>query len=347
MPVVSYRRDACSTFGGRMQILVLGMHRSGTSAVTRILNLGGAHLGKPHELIVAGPDNIKGFWERKDVVHLNDRVLDAVGLKWDNASAYNTGLFESTDLSRARRTGFQPVRCRTDLSRARARALRILDRLDQRGSWAIKDPRLCLTLPFWRPLLNNPLCIHVFREPAEVARSLAKRDGLPPPVAVALWEVYNRVMLANSAGLPCFAIHYNELLADHTRVTRQLFAWCQAHGARGLGEGAEGEIAAFMDRGLNHSSRPRGAPALRLSPEQADLAAALRQGDYEAERNAPVSEAALKILYEYDAQCARNWVPQRWWRLGRRLCARLWPLEPKTAAPLEPVSSARLRVPVR
>src|SRR6185312_12242151 len=61
-------------------ILVLGMHRSGTSAVTRVLNLLGADLGS--RLVAPAADNPAGFWEHADAVKINDDLLQALGRTW-------------------------------------------------------------------------------------------------------------------------------------------------------------------------------------------------------------------------------------------------------------------------
>ena len=58
-----------------MQIIVLGMHRAGTSAVTRLINLMGAYLGPEEQLLPATPDNPKGYWERIDVLQLHEWLL--------------------------------------------------------------------------------------------------------------------------------------------------------------------------------------------------------------------------------------------------------------------------------
>lgn len=54
-------------------ILVLGMHRSGTSAFTRLLNLAGAE--SPKNLMEAKTDNVRGFWESEAVCGVNDAFL--------------------------------------------------------------------------------------------------------------------------------------------------------------------------------------------------------------------------------------------------------------------------------
>src|SRR5512146_569597 len=68
------------TRGAHTAILVLGMHRSGTSAVARVLNLCGASLGG--ELLPAKEDNERGFWENRAILALHERFLAEVGSSW-------------------------------------------------------------------------------------------------------------------------------------------------------------------------------------------------------------------------------------------------------------------------
>src|SRR2546430_7862103 len=60
--------------------LVMGMHRSGTSAVTRVLNLLGLRL--PRDLLSPAKSNELGFWEGREVVALNDNILLGLNRDW-------------------------------------------------------------------------------------------------------------------------------------------------------------------------------------------------------------------------------------------------------------------------
>ncbi|MBK6855810.1 MAG: hypothetical protein IPG97_04435 [Microthrixaceae bacterium] len=65
-----------------MQLVILGMHRSGTSGVTRLLNMAGAYFGPPGIATDANEENPKGFWERRDVRALCDGLLQGAGFDW-------------------------------------------------------------------------------------------------------------------------------------------------------------------------------------------------------------------------------------------------------------------------
>ena len=71
-----------------MQILVLGMHRSGTSMVARLLNMMGGYFAPEGTSTGANQENAKGFWERRDVRSLNDMLLDSAGADWHRVSDF-------------------------------------------------------------------------------------------------------------------------------------------------------------------------------------------------------------------------------------------------------------------
>jgi hypothetical protein len=78
--------------------------------------------------------------------------------------------------------------------------------------WGWKDPRTCLTLPFWAPLLPETRCVICLRNPLDVARSLEKRDGLSLERGVRLWVDYLGSALLHSAGLPRLFVSFDDLV---------------------------------------------------------------------------------------------------------------------------------------
>src|SRR5215218_2639823 len=175
------------------QAIVLGMHRSGTSALTGLLDGLGFYAGPEESLMGADDHNVRGYWELGEVQAFNEELLEVLGGSWTNVLE-----IDPRRLGKSVRAGF--------LSRARS----LVGHLNSYGPWVIKDPRLCLLLPFWRDLLERPLCILVHRNPLSVARSLARRDGLPILVGIALWEYYNLAALAASQGLPRVLVGYRD-----------------------------------------------------------------------------------------------------------------------------------------
>src|SRR5687767_13745291 len=197
---MSERRPAESIMAERRQIIVLGMHRSGTSAVTALLRASGAYVGTDEELTSPNDENPHGFFERRDVREICDGLLLESGADW-----WKVGDF------RPAAVGTAPM----ELHAARFRE--IVAGLDRRGTWALKEPRLCLLLPLLAPFLRDPAVVFVVRNPLESARSLLRRNGFPTHVGLALWDAYNVAALENSAGLPRIFVNYHDLIADPAR----------------------------------------------------------------------------------------------------------------------------------
>ena len=141
-------------------VCVLGMHRSGTSVATRLMNLLGVDLGAEEHLLGPRPDNPKGFWEYKPILDLNEEILGRLGGNWHEPPPLPPGWEMAAELA--------------DL---RQKARDLVARTFASADWGWKDPRTCLTLPFWKQILPPALYIICLRSPVEVAASLQKRDG--------------------------------------------------------------------------------------------------------------------------------------------------------------------------
>lgn len=181
-------------------LLVLGMHRSGTSAVTGALALRGVFLG--HDLMPPGPDNPKGFWEHAGVVAIHERLLDALQRGWDDPRPLPEGWLDA------------PA---TAVAREQLREL-LLAEFGGQPLWAMKDPRLCRLLPLWLPLLAelgiSVSALMVARDPREVADSLWARNRWPEALSRELWVRHVSDAIADSATLTRCVLAYPRLLAD-------------------------------------------------------------------------------------------------------------------------------------
>ena len=170
-----------TTHSRKELILILGMHRSGTSLITKAVQVLGASLGE--NLLPPGPDNPTGFWEDADVMQLNDELLDTLDLRWDIPSVLPLVDFSSEPL--------KPFRSRI---RALLRAKMANSRL-----FAIKDPRFCLLLPIWLKVASDIKIkisfIVMARNPLDVAQSLQRRNNFAIHKSLIIWRNHNFLIL--------------------------------------------------------------------------------------------------------------------------------------------------------
>jgi hypothetical protein len=222
----------------RSAILVLGMHRSGTSAFTRTTNLLGADL--PSNLMPPLPgENEKGFWESMDVYHLNDKVLESAGSRWDDWRCFNPDWFQSKEAVAFSHTAGE-----------------ILDKdFGSSSLFVLKDPRICRLLPFWVDVIRQanaePKCLIPVRNPLEVAESLRRRNCFSLEKSLVLWLRHVLDAEQDSRSLRRAFTSYEGLLADWRGEVSRFSAaldlvWPQRVAT------AEVEIDAFLESRLRH-----------------------------------------------------------------------------------------------
>lgn len=181
-------------------ILVLGMHRSGTSACTRVLNLLGCSLS--NNLLGAGDGNESGHWEAIDAVALNDEILASAGSSHDDWGPINPDWRKSA--------------IRSHLI-GRAKQI-VANHLEIGPLFAIKDPRICRLADVWIQATidagSEPLVLMMLRNPAEVAASLEARDLMAAGYAELLWLRHVLDAEYLSRGQKRVVCHYDELMRD-------------------------------------------------------------------------------------------------------------------------------------
>lgn len=184
----------------RQVITVLGMHRSGTSALTGVL----AHLGAaaPATQIPGGAQNPKGFFESQPMARLNDRLLEEAGRRWDDWVPMPA---DWTD--------------HPDVAQLHSRAVALLDmEFGAAPLMAFKDPRLCRLFPFWADVFEGlgiaTSVVLTLRHPREVAESLLKRNGFPLAKGFLLWLSYVLEAESVSRGPTRAITSFDRLMAD-------------------------------------------------------------------------------------------------------------------------------------
>lgn len=191
-------------------ILVIGMHRSGTSAITRGLQALGVDLGE--SLLEPGPsENPLGFWEDRDVVELNQRLLVALGSNWDRTAEINQRALPDGDLE-------DFVNQATELLSAK---------LADRSVWAFKDPRTSRLLWFWKRVfarlqiedVSYVLCL---RNPLSVSDSLFARNAMDRAVSILLWGVYMVDALQQIDSSRTVVVDYDRIMEHGRDELRQV-----------------------------------------------------------------------------------------------------------------------------
>ena len=259
--------------GGSKGVLVLGMHRSGTSAITSVIGLLGPDLGDRVDLMAPNEANQKGYWESRRLTEFQESLLHKLGGDWETPPALRLGW--ERDWRLVRRIGL---------------ARRIFrDVYGAAEQWVWKDPRTVLLLPFWRRALRfDPIVVGIFRNPLEVADSLAARDGIPKTRAVRLWETYNRALLANARGLPTFITSYEDLLDDSVAVARQLSGFLETQGLT-VRQPRDEVLRSCVDADLRHNVHPASGTDAGddMTDAQHELFRALREvrGEHSAFRD--------------------------------------------------------------
>jgi len=186
---------------GKQVLVVIGMHRSGTSASTGALRCVGVQLGK--KLYSGHSDvNAKGYFEHSDIADTNDEVLLRLGSAWDDVLIKEDEWWKREELI--------PF----------ADKIRRYIRRDFSNSllWAIKDPRVCRLLPWWMDIFAaegiSPHFLFVVRSPDDVHLSLKRRDGFSQEKSFMLWLLHYLEAEAGSRSCPRAFTSFDRFLED-------------------------------------------------------------------------------------------------------------------------------------
>lgn len=253
-------------------IVVAGMHRSGTSALSGALSRLGIALGD--SLIPAAGDNPKGYFEHAGVVAVHEQLFRELGRWWYDPRELPAGWLE------------------TPAARRAEEALVALLRADFSGAalWAVKDPRTCRFLPLWRRVLARlavPVAVLVvMRPPGEVAASLAARNGFGQELGELLWLRHVLDAVRGSAGMPRTVIAYEDIVREPVAA---IDAALQRVGLQAPVAAADraSALAGFVEASYQHhaSAAPAAAtPVAGLAGRVYDAGRALArgQGDWQA-----------------------------------------------------------------
>jgi len=190
-------------------ILVVGMHRSGTSAIAGGLAALGLNLPRSDDLLTGRTDNLVHN-ESQSLAVFNEALLQMLGGPWSDPPKLRPRWWVDPRLARAVTVGMDTA----------------AEAFPTDGPVVWKDPRLCLVLPFWRPLIPRLKgAVFVWRSPLAVARSLQARDGITVDRGLELWMRYNGDAIAGLSGLKTFTVNYDTVTDDPDSFVRRATEW--------------------------------------------------------------------------------------------------------------------------
>jgi hypothetical protein len=228
----------------RIAVLVVGMHRSGTSSLTRVLAEHGFTL--PRTLLRANDANPEGYWESPLINRLNDKVLESAGATWQSWYPVRAGWHQGPVFK----------------ALIKEAEIMLADEFGNSDNILIKDPRLCRVLPFWKVLLKrlnaNTTIISPIRNPLEISASLEKRNGIPKEIGLFLWLRYLLDAERQSRDTPRSFVSYDALLTDWqsvlTKITRTTGLSCSPRTAE-----SSDLVNGFLKPDLRHHTMSDGA----------------------------------------------------------------------------------------
>lgn len=216
---------------------MLGMHRSGTSAVTRVVNLLGADLGS--QLLDPQEDNKQGFWEHVQAVEIHEELLAELDRNWHDIREMPVDWLEHPASQRALDRIVELIR--SDLSAS--------------PLWAVKDPRMCRLAPLWLMALQRlgirATVLIVVRDPREVARSLNERDGWSYAHSYYMWAQHVLEASRTAEGVSRSVISYDDLMSDWARAMARVGAELKIEWPKAI-EVARPEVENFINPGDRH-----------------------------------------------------------------------------------------------
>lgn len=267
------------------------MHRTGTSTVARGLSALGVELGD--RLMPAAADNEKGFWEDIDLYRFNERLLARLGHRWDYVAPIRWAAIDDGEMAGLRAQA-------ADLLRAK---------VGESVVYGIKDPRLCVLLPFWMPVyrsagmqVSSVACV---RHPESVAHSLARRSGMDPVRSHLLWLKHTCSAIHGPERGASVVVDYDLLITSPERELRRMAVALELSG-EGLAGDVELFCSEFVDERLRHSRFDEGKlkESQRVCPDVADVyrLARLCATDELSPRDARVSAATALAEASLDGQ---------------------------------------------
>lgn len=272
-------------------IFVLGMHRSGTSALGGALHAAGVLMGK--KLVDAAQDNPKGFFEPKRIISFNDgKLLPALKRNWKSIETLPQGWETRPELAALKQEAIALIR----------------DEYGDAQLFGIKDPRICLLAPFWFGVMAElgirSVAVLPYRHPLEVAGSLQSRDEFTTQQGLALWAEHVIAAEYHSRDMPRAFISYAALLENPMPVLEKIAHLCAVSWPENEGQIQE-KLQHFLERKLQHHANADHAGLKDMPRALTSLAELYAQAAQQAsepqdvQQKIDVAASEYRILKDY------------------------------------------------
>lgn len=214
-------------------------------------------------LMSASPENPAGFFERIDLMEVNDQLLRDLGGAWYAPPAVTPETWASLDNNK-----LSYFRNSIDLLKS------------PENAWFIKDPRLSLIIPIWDRLALQALpAIFVIRNPTSVAQSLHLRNGFSYRKGLSLWWAYNAAIISELANREFLVIDYDTALRQKTDTVAGLFAFTL-------------EVSSYLPNSITSSTLKENS---WTSTEQVDFTIKQKQASKVMQRELTRNRAVRKL----------------------------------------------------
>jgi hypothetical protein len=215
------------------------MHRSGTSALARGLQLMGVYLGE--DFLSPRADNPTGYWEDRNIYAINERLLAVLGLKWEDVALINDPRWNSPDVEVLQTEAVAYLR----------------SSFLNHSLWGFKDPRTIRLLPFWQSALQrlevSDSYLVVIRNPRSVAHSLMRRHGMDALTSHLLWLTYVVPQLPAIANRPFIVTDYDLVIAQPRSQLERIACRLDIPLNDSCNAGIDQFTHDFLDSNLRHS----------------------------------------------------------------------------------------------
>ncbi len=258
-------------------LFVMGMSRSGTSALTRALSLCGGTL--PAGMTGANSGNPLGYWEPRAANVLNESILHR----------HRSSLLDPT-LRLQEANAFDARENAACIADIRA----FLNTLPAAPLVVIKDPRITALPDMWFEAARlagfDIAAVISVRRPQEVIASLAARSGASPELSSALWLKYNLLAERHTRAVPRVFVEYPNLLDDWRLEVKRISAALPID----LNTRGEGAVEEF----LNHDQRRQRQCGPLIEPFGTNWISAVYETLHAAARDEPWDESVLDRVFE-------------------------------------------------